>query len=296
MIVVTTPTGQIGSQLTLNLLAAGAPVRVIARRPEKLRAEIHRRVEVVQGSTDNVKVLSRALRSADALFWLIPPPFRQTDFHAHMRQFTQPACEAIIAQGVKRVVAVSSLGRGLARCALLLPAFAMDDMMAGTGARYRALLCPGFMDNVLRQIQPIREQGVFFGPNSPDAKTALVATRDIASMAAALLLDTSWRGQAGRAMLGPEDLSSNDRARIMSEALGKPIRFQQIPPQDYKSQLVQNGASEEMAQALVDLSAEIYERGIYSAEPRTPENTTPTTFRAWCSQVLKPAVFPDASA
>jgi hypothetical protein len=27
-----------------------------------------------------------------------------------------------------------------------------------------------------------------------------------------------------------------------------------------------------------------------NAEPRTPENTTPTSFRWWCEQVLKPAV------
>ena len=45
-------------------------------------------------------------------------------------------------------------------------------------------------------------------------------------------------------MPGPEDLSSNDIACIMSEVLGKPIRFQQIPPDNYKSQLMQNGASE----------------------------------------------------
>lgn len=62
MIVVTTPTGHIGSQLVLDLLAAGAPVRVIARKPEKLSAEIQNRVEVVRGSTDDGSVLSQALR------------------------------------------------------------------------------------------------------------------------------------------------------------------------------------------------------------------------------------------
>jgi hypothetical protein len=79
----------------------------------------------------------------------------------------------------------------------------------------------------------------------------------------------------------------------MSEALGKPIRFQPIPPDNYKAQLIQDGASEVMAQGLVDLATDIYEHGIYDAEPRTPENTTPTTFRMWCDQVLKPAVLGD---
>ena len=30
--------------------------------------------------------------------------------------------------------------------------------------------------------------------------------------------------------------------------------------------------------------------GLDNAEPRTPENTTPTSFRQWCEEVLKPAV------
>jgi uncharacterized protein YbjT (DUF2867 family) len=288
MIVVTTPTGHIGSQLVSYLLAAGARVRVIARKPEKLSAEIQSRVEVVQGSTDDIKVLSRALRDADALFWLVPPPFQQTDLNAFMLQYTQPACEAITAQAVKRVVAVSSLGRGLAKSALLLPAFAMDEMIGATGVRYRALWCPAFMENLLRQVQPIRDQGMFFGPDRPDAKAALVATRDIAASAAGLLLDESWTGQGGLAVLGPEDLSCNDMASIMSDVLEKPIRFRQIPAGDYKAQLMRNGASEVMAQGLVDMVAEFREHGIYHSDPRTPENTTPTTFRAWCHEVLKP--------
>jgi uncharacterized protein YbjT (DUF2867 family) len=146
----------------------------------------------------------------------------------------------------------------------------------------------------------IRHHGVFFGLDSPDMKIPLVATREIAASAARLLLDESWTGQVsgegGLAVLGSEDLSCVDRAHIMSEVLGKPIRFQAIPAGDYKAQLIQNGASEAVAQGLVDLAADIYERGIYGAVPRTAENTTPTTFRMWCEGVLKPAVLGDVRA
>jgi uncharacterized protein YbjT (DUF2867 family) len=294
MIVVTTPTGHIGSQLVFSLLVAGVPVRVIARKPEKLSAGIQSRVEIVQGSTDDIKVLSQAFKDADALFWLVPPPFQQTDLNAYLRQFTEPACEAIAAQGVKRVVAVSSLGRGLAKSSFLLSAFAMDEMIERTGVYFRALWCPGFMENMLRQVQAIKHQGLFFGPDRPDVKIPVVATNDIAASAGRLLVDDSWKGQGGLAVLGPEDLSCNDRAEIMSEVLGRPIRFQQLPRDIYKRQLMQSGASESLVQGLIDMSAEVYERGIYNAEPRTPENTTPTTFRVWCDRVLKPAVFGDS--
>ena len=74
MIVVTAPTGKIGSQLVPHLIAAGEDVRVIARAPEKLAAEWTVKVDVKAGSMDDPAVLDRALDGAEALFWLVPSP------------------------------------------------------------------------------------------------------------------------------------------------------------------------------------------------------------------------------
>ena len=52
---------------------------------------------------------------------------------------------------------------------------------------------------------------------------------------------------------------------------------------------MQHGSSEAFAQSLVDMFAEVGQ-GVYEAEPRTLETTTPTTFRQWCEEVLRPAV------
>lgn len=75
----------------------------------------------------------------------------------------------------------------------------------------------------------------------------------------------------------------------MSEVLGRPIRFQQVSGAAYKATLMRNGVSEAWAQGLVDMAAAI-DQGLYRAQPRTPESTTPTGFRQWCEEVLKPAV------
>jgi hypothetical protein len=84
-------------------------------------------------------------------------------------------------------------------------------------------------------------------------------------------------------------LSFNDMAQIMSEVLGKPMRFQQIPGEAFKAGLIERGMSEAMAQGTLDMMVAKNE-GLDNAEPRTPENTTPTSFRQWCEEVLKPAV------
>ena len=64
MIAVTTPTGNIGSQVVRLLLDAGEAVRVIARDPEKLAPEVREKAEVVRGSTDDENVLSHAFEGA----------------------------------------------------------------------------------------------------------------------------------------------------------------------------------------------------------------------------------------
>jgi uncharacterized protein YbjT (DUF2867 family) len=166
----------------------------------------------------------------------------------------------------------------------------MDDLIASTGVAFRALIMPSFIDNLLRQVGPIKAQGVFFSPIAGDRKVPACATRDIAARAASLLLDSSWRGQDPLAVLGPEDLSFNDMAQIMSDVLGRPIRYQQISFEAYKARFVELGMSEAMAQAMTDM-ARAKNEGLDNAERRTPENTTPTTFRQWCEEVLKPAVF-----
>jgi uncharacterized protein YbjT (DUF2867 family) len=103
------------------------------------------------------------------------------------------------------------------------------------------------------------------------------------------LLDASWSGREHVAVLGPEDLSFNDMARTMSDVLGTPIRYQQIPFDAYKKQFVKMGMSDAMAQGMTDM-ARAKNEGLDNAEPRTLESTTPTTFRQWCEDVLTPAV------
>ena len=172
---------------------------------------------------------------------------------------------------------------------LVTASLAMDDLIASTGVSYRALTMPSFMDNLLRQVESIKNQGMFSLPVSADLKQPSCATRDIAAAAAKLLLDHSWSGVASRPVLGPEDLSYNDMAQIMSEVLGKPVRFQQITGEAFKARLLARGMSEAMAQGNLDMWV-AYNHGLDTAEPRTPQASTPTSFRQWCKEVLKPAV------
>jgi uncharacterized protein YbjT (DUF2867 family) len=110
MIVITTPTGKIGHQIVSNILDSGKSIRVIARDPSRLDPKIRDRVEVVQGSHDDINAVTKAFAGAESVFWLVPPNLSVEDAKQYYLDFTQSACEAIKSQGVKRAVGVSSLG------------------------------------------------------------------------------------------------------------------------------------------------------------------------------------------
>ena len=292
MIVITAPTGLIGHQVLDNVLKGGEPVRVIARDPSRLPPHVRERVEVVEGSHGDREVVDRAFDGADSVFWLLPPDPSAKSVEAAYVDFSRPAAEAIAGRGVGRVVSVSALGRGTPvadNAGFVTGSLAMDDVIAATGVGFRALTMPSFMDNILRQIGPIRNQGVFFSPIAGDRKLPAVATRDIATAATNLLLDHSWTGRDHVALLGPEDLSFDDMARIMSQVLGSAVRFQQIPGEAYKKNMMGVGMSDAMAQGMLDMAL-AKDNGLDSAEPCTPRSSTPTSFRQWCVEVLKPAV------
>ena len=292
MIVVTTPTGQIGHQVLEDLLRHTDSVRAIVRDPARLPPQRQERIEIVKGSHGDADVVNKAFAGADSVFWLVPPDPHAKSADAAYVDFSRPACTALKTHGIKRVVGISALGRGTPAAehgGLVTASLKMDDLIASTGVHYRAVTNPSFMDNLLRQVEAIKTQSMFALPISGDLKQPSACTRDIAATAAKLLLDQTWNGVGSAPVLGPEDLSYNDMARIMSEVLGKAVRFQEIPGEAFKARLLQRGMSEPMAQGNLDMWV-AYGQGLDTAERRTPESTTPTSFRQWCSEELKPRV------
>jgi uncharacterized protein YbjT (DUF2867 family) len=298
MIVITTPTGTIGHQVLENLLDSGEHLRLVARDLAGVPADTRQLVELIEGSHGDPAVVDQAFDGADAVFWLTPPDPRAESVEAAYVGFARPAAEAFTKHGVKRVVGVSALGRGTpwaAYAGYVTASLAMDDLIAGTGVAYRALTNPSFMDNIVGQAGAIKNQGMFYSPIDGDRKLPAVATRDIAAAASRLLLDDSWSGVGEVPLLGPEDLSFNDMAEIISEVLGKDVRFQQITFEAYKDRFVGFGMSDAMAQGMTDM-AWAKNEGLDNAVQRTPGNSTSTSFRQWCEEVLKPAVLDQAEA
>lgn len=296
MIVITTPTGQIGGRLLQILLdetrTRDEELRVIVRDPGRLPDGVRARVDVVTGSHGDAEVVDRAFDGADAVFWLVPSNPREASLDSMYSGFTRAAAKAFTTHRVGHVVGVSALGRGTpvaGRAGHVTASLAMDDLIASTGVAYRALANPTFFDNLLWQVASLRDNGVFTGTEAADRKAPTAATRDIAAAAAGLLLDRSWTGTGEVPVLGPEDLSPNDLARIMSEVLGRQIRYERQTLDAFGTALAGRGVGDALVQGYLDMMR-AKDDGLDEGVRRTPQAASPTTFREWCEQVLKPAV------
>lgn len=288
MIVITTPTGDIGSRVVTRLLDAGRDIRVIARDPSGLSENIREQVDVVEGSHADPQVIAQALSGAKSVFWLPPGSPNYPSAEAAYVEFSRAFRDALPSSTVSHVVGVSALGRGwLKPAGLVTASLQMDDMIAQTGVNYRALACASLMENLLRQAGPIRDNGVFYEPTPGDLKLPHVAKADVAAVASRLLLNPDWEGVAEIPLSGPEEISFKEMASIMSEVLGQPVRFQDIPMAQFQEIVRANGASEGMAHDYVEMLTAKNEGMDTMTTPAT-RGDTPTTFRKWCKEAFRP--------
>lgn len=288
MILITTPTGDIGSRVLSQVLDAGHAVRIVARDPSRLSEAVRARTQVVAGSHADPAVIGPALDGVEAAFWLPPGTPTAPDAAAAYVGFSRAFADALPGSGVTHVVGVSALGRGWPEPAGLVTAsLAMDDMIGAAGVSYRALACASLMENVLRQAVLIRDAGVFSAPTPGDLPLPHVAKADVAAVAAGLLLDRGWDGVAERPLCGPQDVTHDEMAEIMTEVLGRPVRFEAMPMARFEAMLAQFGTSEGMVR---DYAAMMRAKnaGMDTMADPASRSDTPTSFRQWCERELRP--------
>jgi uncharacterized protein YbjT (DUF2867 family) len=170
---------------------------------------------------------------------------------------------------------------------VLSAAFAMDEELCKAPAAYRALSMPFYMENYLRQLDAICGKGVFYLTGAGDMPLPTIATRDIAHTAADLLTDRSWTGQENLPVFGPDRLTPDAMADIISEELGREVVYRRVSIDDYAAQLRSAGATERAVHDVTDAFV-AHDQGIYDPDWAAAKPTS-TDFRTWCREVLKPA-------
>jgi uncharacterized protein YbjT (DUF2867 family) len=140
----------------------------------------------------------------------------------------------------------------------------------------------------LMQLDAIQTANRVFLPVAGDRRLAMIATQDIANVAAHLLLDRSWQGQTVLGLHGPADVSFAQAATTLSQVLGRSIEHVPITLDQFRESLLKIGASDSVAQDYVEMWQGLSRPDYAPAEPRTAETTTPTSFAQFVQETILP--------
>jgi uncharacterized protein YbjT (DUF2867 family) len=283
-IVVTTPTGNVGSRVTRLLLQAGVRPTLLMRDPSKLDAETRDLVAVIQGDQFDPEVVLRATEGADALYWVNPPVMGE-DAVAAWERAGSYAARAIEEHGITRTVFQSSGGAEKRHGAGEIDGLARtEELLDATGASVLHLRCGFFFTNLLLDPGAL-EEGVLRVTWPVDAPMPWVDPRDIGDVAAARLLSSDWSGRNVQAVHGPEDLSYSQVASIVSRVTGRPLRAEQIPDDQMREALRGAGLGDAQVEGILGMSTGLRE-DFEPEQPRTVLTTTPTTLASWAQEHL----------
>ena len=292
MYVITGATGNTGSVITEKLLAKGEKVRVIGRDAKRLERFTQKGAEAFVADETDRSALTKAFSGAKAVYALIPPNLAAPDVRAYQEQVSDDLAAAITKNGVKHAVVLSSFGADKPdRTGPVLGLHTLEEKLNGIAGLNALYLRAGyFMENILSQVGVIQSFGVIAGPVRADLALPLIATRDIGNAAAEALLKLDFNGKHTRELQGPRDVTYNDVAKIVGAAIGKPdLKYMQMPAAQLKPALTQMGMSSNMVDLLLEMAESLNSGHMKMLQPRSPANSTPTTFETFVAEVFVPA-------
>jgi uncharacterized protein YbjT (DUF2867 family) len=273
MILVTGATGRVGRLVVDELLRASASVRALTRRPE--HAELPADVEVVAGDLTIPASLDSALDGAETVFlvWAAAPA-------------TAPAVVARLAAQTRRVVYLSAPHRTphpfFQQPNPLRDLHVEIERLLAAASLEVTLLRPGmFASNALHWWAPqIRDGDVVRWPYA-DAETAPVDVRDIAAVAARTLVDGRHAGDY--VLTGPESLSQAAQVHVIGDAIGRPLRFEELSPDEFRREAAGTWPSGVADMLLAAWRASLGRSAFVTSAIQEILGSPPRTFYQWAA-------------
>jgi uncharacterized protein YbjT (DUF2867 family) len=250
--------GNTGSVVATQLLAANHKVRVIVRDAAKGEAWRARGAEVAVADLGDQAALTRALTGATGAYLLLPPPgWTQTGIAADRQAITASLIGAVGAARPGHVVQLSSVGAELADgTGPIKFVHPLERGLRATGVAFTALRAASFMENWAAMLPGAIAGGALYYGIAEGLKFPQVATEDIGKTAARLLLEG---GQGARIveLAGPVEASVQDVAAVIAKLSGKPVKGVSVPPAAMVQALIGQGASPELAELFGEMATGI---------------------------------------
>ncbi|MEV0174755.1 NAD(P)H-binding protein [Streptomyces sp. NPDC050803] len=277
MILLTGATGTVG-RLVAGRLRGTVPLRLMTRRPERISDP---EVEVVAADFEDPASLRHALAGVRAALLVTANPLT----HAHDENFLAAARAAEVAHVVKlSALAVTDPG-----ATDLITAWQRgnEQLLEASGLSGTLLRPRAFMTNTLGWARSVREEGVVRGSGGT-AVNATVDPRDIAEVAARVLLDPDAHAGRAYALTGPEAVSAVRQTEILGELLQRPLAFEELTEAEALRRL-RDRYPGPIAEALAESAARARAGAKAQVDPTVAEllGRPAGSYRAWASDHLE---------
>jgi NAD(P)H dehydrogenase (quinone) len=288
-IVLTGSLGNISKPLAHQLIAEGHSVTVISSNPEKQKDIQALGAHAAIGKIEDGSFLTDNFTGADAVYCMIPMSMSETDQGAYMRKMAVNYLQALKQTTVKRVVILSGWSANLikgenveglfneltdASITIMRPGsfytnfyFSMD-LIRGKGlvGKYLTLRYSGLMA-LLRG-----KTGLLMGNYGGDDKIVFVSPKDIADAVAEELVTPTTEKLKIR-YVGSEEMTCNEAAKIIGDAIGKPyLKWVLISDKQMLQGLKMAKMPQELAETMVEMQSVMHSgaplKNFYKNKPK----------------------------
>jgi uncharacterized protein YbjT (DUF2867 family) len=288
MYVILGASGNTGSIIADFLLSKGKKVRVMGRDAGRLQRFVRQGAEAFTGDVSDAAALTKAFSGAQAAYLMLPPITSRQD----QERESDAIAQAVRESGLRYAVHLSSYGAHVPQGTGPVTGLHSSEqkLNAISGLNVLHLRAAYFMENNLAAIGMIQEMGIFGHALLPDLKLPMMATPDVGNYAAQRLLDLDFSGKQTRELLGERDLSMAEATVIIARGIGKPdLHYLQFPYDQVQQVLEQMGMPPKKAAVYIEMFKAINAGVLAAQEPRSQENTTPTSFENFVQDVFAPA-------
>jgi|HubBroStandDraft_1064217.scaffolds.fasta_scaffold50450_3 uncharacterized protein YbjT (DUF2867 family) len=285
MYVILGSSGNTGSIIANLLLSKGQKVRVVGRDPGRLQRFVRKGAEAFTADVSDAAALTKAFGGARAAYLMLPPITSRED----QERQSDAIAEAVKESGLRYAVHLSSYGAHVPKGTGPVTGLHSSEqkLNAISDLNVLHLRAAYFMENNLAAIDMIHGMGRFGHALLPDLKLPMIATRDAGDYAAQRLLDLDFSGKRTRELLGERDLSMTEATAVIARGIGKPdLRYEQFSYGQVEQVLVQMGIPLKRAAVYIEMFEAINAGLLAAQEPRSRENSTPTSFEKFVQDVF----------
>ena len=249
--------GHIGKPLTKELVEKGHSVTVISSKTENQKEIEAMGAIAAIGLLDDVDFLTAAFTGADAVYTMVPPTnyFRpDVDLQAYTSRLANSFAQAIQRSGVKRVVHLSSIGTHMEKGSGLLLLHREVELTLNklTDVAITFMRPTAFYYNLYGFVDMIKHTGCIAANYGADDKLIWISPADIATAVAEEIV----KPLSGRKVIyvASDELTGNEVARILGEAIGKPdLKWIIISDEQMLNGLEAAGMNPRIAAGLVEM-------------------------------------------